>query len=104
VLCGARPGTARAVSSCRAPGRPGAQVGRWAPEVAKHGWGACEAGALAFWACWARPHGRSAGVRAELAWLGRAEQACQDAGDEIWVAVREFLGGRQLCLRGQERR
>lgn len=34
------------------------------------------------------------GVRAELAWLGRAEQTCQDAGDEIWVAAREFLGAR----------
>ncbi len=32
------------------------------------------------------------GVRAQLAWLGRAEQTCQDAGDEVWVAVREFPG------------
>jgi hypothetical protein len=29
-----------------------------------------------------------------VAWLGRAEQTCQDAGDEIWVAAREFLGVR----------
>ena len=36
----------------------------------------------------------SKGVRAELAWLGRAEQTGQDAGDEIWVAAREFLGAR----------
>jgi hypothetical protein len=31
---------------------------------------------------------------AMVAWLGRAEQTGQDAGDEIWVAAREFLGVR----------
>ena len=63
--------------------------------MAEPGSGAYEAAALAPWTCWAGPHGRrSAGVRAELAWLGGAEQACQDAGDEIWVAAREILGAR----------
>jgi hypothetical protein len=63
--------------------------------VAEHGSGACEAagpGALDMLGRTARS--ASAGVRAELAWLGGAEQACQDAGDEIWVAAREFLGAR----------
>jgi hypothetical protein len=35
-----------------------------------------------------------------VAWLGRAEQTCQDAGDEIWVAAREFLGGAVAVLAG----
>ena len=60
--------------------------------MAEHGSGACGAAGLAPWTGPDRTVGLLGGVRAELAWLGRAEQTCQDLGDEIWVAVREFLG------------
>jgi hypothetical protein len=79
------------------PGTAGARVRRLDAErgeVAEHGSGACEAAGLAPWTCWAAPPAGLIGVRADLAWLGRAEQPGQDAGDDIWVAVREFLGGR----------
>jgi len=43
---------------------------------------------------WPDPPTRLPGVRAELARLGGAEQPGQDAGDEVWITISEFFGGR----------
>jgi hypothetical protein len=73
-------------------GRPGAQVRCECGEVVKHGSSAGEAAGLVPLDMLGRPC--PAGLLGGVAWLGRAEQTGQDAGDEIWVAVRGFLGVR----------
>ena len=62
-------------------------------EAVEHGSGACEAAGMAPGHAGPDRTVGLLGVAAELAGLGRAEQPRQDAGDDIWVAVREFLGG-----------
>ena len=74
------------------PGAPVRRLDAERGEVVKHGSSAGEAAGLV-------PPGHAAsacpaGLLGGVAWLGRAEQTCQDAGDEIWVAAREFLGVR----------
>jgi len=50
------------------------------------------------------------GCRADAPYLAASERLCgaeesrQDARDEVWVTVGQFSWGRELCLRGQERR
>jgi hypothetical protein len=79
------------------PGASGAPVRRLDAErgeVAEHGSGTCEAAGLAPGHAGPDRTLGLPGVRAELVWLARAEQTCQDAADEIWVAAREFPGAR----------
>ena len=77
------------------PGAPVRRLDAEHGEVAEHGSDAVSGGPGAL-----DMLGRTArsillgGIRAELTWLGRAEQTRQDACDEIWVAACEFPGVR----------
>jgi len=70
--------------------------GSWHPDPVGGAGGHTRPGRRAWRPGHARPDHTAGllGFRAELAWLGRAEQASQDAADEIWVAACEFLGVR----------